>query len=133
MWIAPERRSRNLSRWLVPGLVLAAGAVVAAVLAADGRAATGLVALGALAGYAAHLGYRRHEPALPISEAFGSGHRARAHLRAAAMTGDVLTAGVVAALVVQALRGADTAPFAWLALLAGVTYAISAMIAGRSF
>ncbi|POM22298.1 hypothetical protein BTM25_57100 [Actinomadura rubteroloni] len=130
MWIASERRS--LSRWLVPGLVLAAGAVVGAVLALDGRGRTGLVALAVLAGYAAHLGYRRHEPALPLSEAFGSGHRARAHLRSAAMTGDVLTAAIVGTLVVQALRGADVTPFAWLALIAGATYAFSALVAGRA-
>src|SRR4051794_38851040 len=81
MWIAPERRS--LSRWAVPGLVLGAGVVVGAVLAADGRDGTALIALAALAGYAGYLAYRRNEPALPLSEGFGSGHRARTHLRAA--------------------------------------------------
>ncbi|MDL4777121.1 MULTISPECIES: ABC transporter permease [Thermomonosporaceae] len=129
MWIAPERRS--LSRWIVPGVVLAAGVVVAAVLAADGRRETGLVALAVLAGYAGHLGYRRHEPALPVSETFGNGHRARAHLKAAAMTGDTVTAALVAALVVQALRGADITPYAWLAALAGGTYLLSVLVAGR--
>ncbi|GAA2591382.1 ABC transporter permease [Actinomadura fulvescens] len=130
MWIAPERR--GLGRWIAPGLALAAGAVVAAVLAADGRGETGLVALGVLAGYAVHLGYRRNEPALPISEGFGSGHRARAHLRSAAMTGDVLTAAIVAAVVVQGLRGADITPYAWLAALAGVVYTLSAIFGGRT-
>lgn len=51
MWIAPEHRSR--SRWAVPGLVLAAGVVVGAVLAADGRSGTALIALAVLTGYAA--------------------------------------------------------------------------------
>ncbi|MBT2211750.1 MULTISPECIES: ABC transporter permease [Actinomadura] len=129
MWIAPERRS--LSRWAVPGLVLAAGVVVGAVLAADGRSGTALTALAALTGYAGYLAYRRNEPALPLGEGFGSGHRARAHLRAAAMTGDVVTVAVVAALVVQALRGADIAPYAWLAALAGGTYLLSALAGGR--
>ncbi|MEO3827503.1 ABC transporter permease [Actinomadura sp. B10D3] len=129
MWIAPERRS--LSRWAVPGLALGAGIVVGAVLAADGRSGTALVALAALAGYAVYLAYRRNEPALPFSESFGSGTRARAHLRASAMTGDMLTVAVVAALVVQALRGADVTPYAWLAAVAGVTYLLSALAAGR--
>lgn len=129
MWIAPERRS--LSRWAVPGLVLAAGVVVGAVLAADGRSGTALVALAALAGYAGYLGYRRNEPALPVSDGFGSGTRARAHLRAAAMTGDVLTVAVVGALIVQSLRGADITAYAWLAALAGATYLLSAFAAGR--
>lgn len=129
MWIAPEHRS--LSRWIVPGTVLAAGVVVAAVLAGDGHGGKGLVALAVLAGYAAHLAYRRNEPALAISESFGTGHRARAHLKAAAMTGDVLVAALVAAVVVQALRGADITPYAWLAALAGGTYAVSAVAGGR--
>ncbi|WP_018656533.1 hypothetical protein [Actinomadura flavalba] len=131
MWIAPRRH--GFGRWIVPCLVLAAGFGTLAVLAADGRGGTGLVALGALAGYAAHLAYRRNEPALPISETFGGGHRARVHLRSAAMTGDVLTAGIVGALVVQALRGEDVTVFAWLALVAGVTYAFSALVTGRGF
>ncbi|MFA1537441.1 ABC transporter permease [Actinomadura monticuli] len=130
MWIAPERRS--LSRWAVPGLVLGAGVVVGAVLAADGRSGTALAALAALAGYAGYLAYRRNEPALPVSDGFGSGTRARAHLRAAAMTGDVLTVAVVGALVVQALRGADITAYAWLAAVAGATYLLSALAGTRS-
>lgn len=129
MWIAPERRGTR--RWIVPGLALIAGVVVAIVLATRHEARTGLVALAVLAGYAAHLAYRRTEPALPLSAAFGSGHRARAHLRAAAMTGDVLTAALVGTVVVQALRGADVTPYAWFAALAGGVYALSATVAGR--
>ncbi|XVQ07836.1 ABC transporter permease [Spirillospora sp. CA-255316] len=130
MWIAPENRS--LSRWIVPGIVLGAGAVVATVLATDGRTDTGLIALAVLAGYAAALAYRRNEPALTISEGFGTGHRARAHLRAAAMTGDVVTAALVGAVVVQGLRGADIMPYVWPAALAGGTYALSAMASARA-
>ncbi|MEV5574274.1 ABC transporter permease [Spirillospora sp. NPDC052269] len=130
MWLAPERRSAR--RWAVPVLVLGAGLVVGGVLLADGRRGTALIALAVLAGYAAHLAYRRDEQGLAISEAFGRGHRGRTHLKAAAMTGDVLSAGLVAALVVQALRGADVAPYAWLALLAGVTYLVSALTGGRA-
>lgn len=130
MWIAPE--NRGAGRWVVPSLVLCAGAVVAGMLAADGRGPTGLVALAVLAGYAAALAYRRNEPALTISEGFGTGHRARAHLRAAAMTGDVLTGALVAAVVVQGLRGADITPYVWLAALAGGTYVLSALVAARA-
>ena len=129
MWIAPERRGAG--RWAVPGLVLCAGLVVGVVLAVDGRTGTAVVALAALAGYAAYLAYRRNEPALPFSEGFGSGTRARAHLRAAAMTGAVLTVAVVGALIVQSLRGADITAYAWLAALAGATYLLSALAAGR--
>ncbi|MBW8483298.1 ABC transporter permease [Actinomadura parmotrematis] len=129
MWTAPERR--GIGRWIAPALALTLGVVLAAVLAADGRTGTGLVTLGVLAGYAALLAYRRNEPALPFSEAFGTGHRARAHLKSAAMTGDVLVIAVVGALVVQALRGADVTPFAWLAALAGATYLLSALFSGE--
>lgn len=131
MWLAPERRAP--SRWLVPGLALLAGVLIAVVLALRDDTRTGLAALGVLAGYALLLAYRRHEPALPISGAFGSGHRARAHLSAAAMTGDVIVAAVVAAVAVQALRGAEITPYLWLAGLAGATYALSATVAGRGF
>ncbi|RFU38260.1 ABC transporter permease [Actinomadura logoneensis] len=130
MWLAPERRSAR--RWAVPVLVLLAGLAVGGVLLADGRRGTALTALAVLAGYAAHLAYRRDEQGLAISESFGRGHRGRTHLKAAAMTGDVLSAGLVAALVVQALRGADITPYAWLALLAGVTYLLSALTGGRA-
>ncbi|MEV4257757.1 ABC transporter permease [Spirillospora sp. NPDC049652] len=130
MWLAPERRSAR--RWAVPVLVLLAGLVVGGVLLADGRRGPALISLAVLAGYAAHLAYRRDEQGLAISEAFGRGHRGRTHLKAAAMTGDVLSAGLVAALVVQALRGADITPYAWLALLAGATYLLSALTGGRA-
>ncbi|WP_262403058.1 hypothetical protein [Actinomadura sp. CNU-125] len=38
---------------------------------------------------------------------------------------------MVAALIVQALRGAEIAPYAWLAALAGGTYLLAALFAGR--
>ncbi|REF01107.1 ABC transporter permease [Thermomonospora umbrina] len=129
MWFTRERRGGR--RWIVPVLALAAGVGVAALLASRDRTGAGLASLAVLAGYAAHLGYRRDEPALPIGAAFGGGHRARAHLRAAAMTGDVLVLALVGAVVVQALRGAEVTPYAWLAALAGGVYALSAMVTGR--
>ncbi|WP_030167614.1 hypothetical protein [Spirillospora albida] len=130
MWIAPERR--GLGRWAVPGLVLGAGVVVGSLLAADGRYGTALVALAALAVYSGHLAYRRNDPVLPFGEGFGSGHRARTHLRAAALTGDVLTVAVVGALVVEALRGADITPYVWLGGLAVTTYLLAAAVGGRA-
>ena len=129
MWIAPERR--RAKRWAVPVFAVLVGGALAAVLTVRGQSTTGLVAWAVLAGYGAHLGYRRNEPSLPTSEAFGSGHRARSHLKAAALTGDVLVAAIVATLVVQALRGAPIEPFGWLAALAGVTYTLAIMIVGR--
>ena len=128
MWIAPERH--GLRQWLIPGLALAVGVGIAAAAAAKGHTSTGLIALAVLAGYAAHLAYRRGEGALVISEAFGRGHRARAHLKAAAMTGDILVAAIVGAVIVQTLRGGDLMPYAWLAAVAGVVYAVSALTSG---
>ncbi|MBC6467679.1 ABC transporter permease [Actinomadura alba] len=130
MWIAPE--GRRMKRWLVPGLTAGVGLGVATALLLDGRSRSAWTALAVLLGYALLLAIRRHEPALSLSEAFGSGHRARSHLRAAAMTGDVLTMGVVAGLVVQALRDGTVGPYAWLAALAGATYAFSLLVAGRA-
>ena len=130
MWITPESRRRN--RWIVPGVVAGIGLGVAGVLFLDRRPDTAWVSLAVILGYAGHLAYRRNEPALAVSESFGRGHRARSHLRAAAMTGDVLLAGIVGGLVVQVLREGTVQPFAWLAALAGATYAVSVMIAGRT-
>ncbi|MBA9006140.1 MULTISPECIES: ABC transporter permease [Thermomonospora] len=129
MWFAAERRGGR--RWIVPGLTLAVGLGLAVSLALQDRLGAGLAALAVLGGYAAHLAYRRDEPALPVSAAFGSGHRARSHLRAAAVTGDVLVAVVVGAVVVQTLRGGEVAPYLWLAGLAGIVYTVSALVAGR--
>jgi hypothetical protein len=130
MWIAPERR--RVSRWIVPGLVAGVGIAVTAGLLLDGRSRTAWTTLAVLLGYAALLAYRRNEPVLPLSEAFGRGHRARSHLRAAAMTGDVLTGGIVAGLIVQVLQEGTVGPFGWLAALAGATYAFSVLVAGRA-
>ncbi|MCW2885543.1 MAG: binding-protein-dependent transport system inner rane component [Streptosporangiaceae bacterium] len=129
MWIAPERH--GLRHWLVPALAACVGLAVAITCAVRGHTGTGLVALAVLAGYAAHLGYRRGEGGLAISEAFGTGHRARSHLKAAAMTGDVLIAAIVCALVVQVLRNAPIGPLGWLAGVAGVTYLVSVSVGGR--
>jgi hypothetical protein len=130
MWIAPENRSPL--RWVVPVLVLATGAVIAVLLAMDGRTGTGLVALAVLAGYAAVLAYRRNEPALALGDGYGGGYRARAHLRAAAITGDVVICALVASVVVQGLRGGDIMPYVWPAALGGGAYAVSALVGGRA-
>jgi hypothetical protein len=129
MWIAPQRR--GFRHWLVPALAACVGLAALITAAVRGHAGTGLLALAVLAGYAAHLAYRRGEGALVISEAFGAGHRARSHLKAAAMTGDVLIAAIVGALVVQVLRNAPIGPFDWLAGVAGLTYALSILVVGR--
>lgn len=131
MWIAPEHH--RFKRWAVPALALLAGLVTAIILTTREHAGSGLLVLAVLAGYAALLAFRRDEPALTISSGFGTGHRARTHLKAAAMTGDVLLAAIVGALIVQAFRGADLAPYAWLAALGGVTYAISIITAGSGW
>jgi hypothetical protein len=127
MWITPERR--RMRHWMVPLLVLLVGVALAIVLMVrDQAAGSALATLGVLAGYALLLAYRAGERAFPISDAFGGGRRADLRLRAAAMTGDVLVAAIVGALVVQALRGAAVGPLAWLAGLAGVTYALSLLL-----
>lgn len=126
MWFTPERRRPR--HWIVPVLVALVGVGVAVTLVVRDRTGAALATLGVLAGYAALLAFRGREPALPISGAFGTGRRSDIHLRAAAMTGDVLIAAIVGALVVQALRDAAVGPLTWLAGLAGVTYALSLLL-----
>jgi hypothetical protein len=129
MWIAPERH--GFKHWLVPALAACVGVAAAITAVVRGHTGTGLVALAVLAGYAVHLAYRRSEGVFAVSETFGTGHRARSHLKAAAMTGDVLIAVIVSALVVQVLRDAPIGPFGWLAGVAGVTYVLSISITSR--
>jgi hypothetical protein len=129
MWLAPERRGRRL--WLVPGLIFLTGLGVFGLLAQRGDPGQGLIAGGVLAGYALQLAYRREENGLAVSESFGRGRRGESHLKAAAMTGDALVAGLVAVLIVQTLRGVDLGPLPWLAVLAAVVYLVSIVIAGE--
>jgi hypothetical protein len=126
MWITPERR--RMRHWLMPVLVALVGAAVAITLVLRERTGSALATLGVLAGYALLLAFRSSEPGLPISHVFGNDRRSTLHLRAAAMTGDVVVAAIVGALIVQALRGGPVAPLAWLAGLAGVTYVLSLLL-----
>jgi hypothetical protein len=123
MWIAPERRRAH--RWIAPLLAVAAGVAVGATVALRGQTETGLVTVAVLLAYALLLGARGGE-ASGSHETFGtSGSRGGSHTRAAAATGDVLVAVIVAALIVQALRGAEIWVLAGLAAIACITYLIA--------
>lgn len=131
MWIAPEGRRRG--RWVVPGLAVLVGVAIGVAVALRGHPRTGLATAAVLVGYAALLAYRRRERVFPVHEGFGAGRRAEVHLRAAAMTGDVLVGVIVAAVLVQSLRGARIGMLAGLAAVAGVTYLVSIAIADRTY
>lgn len=126
MWIAPERRG-GAGHWIVPALAIAIGVGLAVTVGRRGHVTTGLIALAVLAAYALHLASRKGEAGLAVSE----GQRGSGHLRAVAMTGDVLIAAIVCGVIVQVLRGASLGPLGWLAAVAGVTYTLSALIAGE--
>lgn len=129
MWIAPERRRAN--RWLAPALAVAAGAAVGTTLTMRGETETGLVTAAVLIAYAVLLGARGAEGSHGSHESFGgAGARSGPHTRAAAATGDVLVAAIVAALIVQTLRGAESTEIwvlAGLAAVACVTYLIAVL------
>lgn len=121
MWIAPERRRAH--RWIAPFFAVAAGVAVGATVALRGQTETGLVTAAVLLAYGILLGARGNEA--QGSETFGGGGGGGAHTRAAAATADVLVAVIVAALIVQALRGAEIWVLAGLAVIACLTYLIS--------
>jgi hypothetical protein len=125
MWIAPERRRAH--RWIAPVLAVAAGVAVAATVALRGQTEIGLVTLAVLLGYAILLGARGGEASHGSHETYGggTGRSGGPHTRAAAATGDVLVAVIMAALIVQALRGAEIWVLAGLAAVACVTYLVS--------
>lgn len=124
MWIAPERRRAH--RWIAPLFAVAAGVAVGVVVTLRGQTETGLVAGVVLLAYAILLGARAGETSGRSHDTFGgSAGRGGPHTRAAAATGDVLAAVIVAALIVQALRGAEIWTLAGLAAIACVTYLIA--------
>jgi hypothetical protein len=124
MWIAPERRRAH--RWIAPFLAVAAGVAVGATVALRGQTETGLVAAAVLLAYALLLGARSGEASSGSHDTFGAaGGRSGGHTRAAAATCDVLVAVIVAALIVQALRGAEIWVLAGLAAIACITYLIA--------
>lgn len=123
MWIAPERRRAH--RWVAPLFAIAAGLTVGAVLALRGSTETGLVTLAVLLGYGVVLASRGGETGHGSHESFGGGGRSAGPGRAAAVTGDVVVAVIVAALIVQSLRGAEIWVLAGLAAIACVTYFIA--------
>src|SRR3954451_2940431 len=121
MWIAPERRRAH--RWIAPILVVAAGVAVAVAVALRGQTETGLVTAAVLLAYAILLAARGGESSRGSHDTFGgSSARGGPHTRAAAATGDVLMAVVVAALIIQTLRGADSMQIWTLAGLAAVAF-----------
>lgn len=129
MWIAPERRRAH--RWIAPFLAVAAGVAVGTTLTLRGQTETGLVTAAVLIAYAVLLGARGGDGSHGAGDTFGgSGSRAGPHTRAAAATGDVLVAAIVAALIVQTLRGAEGTQIwvlAGLAAIACVTYLIAVL------
>ncbi|RAY13925.1 ABC transporter permease [Actinomadura craniellae] len=125
MWIAPERRSAT--RWAVPALALTAGVAAAVLLTMRGQGTTGLVCLAVLAGYALHLAFRRTEGGSSYGDSFGGG-RSRTQVRAAAVAGDAVIGALVAAVVVQGLRGAEILPYAWPLGVAALAYVLSSAL-----
>jgi hypothetical protein len=129
MWIAPERRRAH--RWIAPILAVAAGVAVGVTMVMRGQTEIGLVAAVVVVAYALLLGARGNEASQGGRETFGGGGaRGGAHTRAAAVTGDVLAAVIVAALIVQTLRGAEIWVLAGLAAVACVTYLIAVLSIG---
>ncbi len=119
MWIAPERRRAH--RWIAPLCAVAAGVAVGATVALRGQTEAGLVTLAVLLGYGILLAARGGD-AQGSHETFGG---SGGQTRAAAATGDVLAAVIVAALIVQTLRGAEIWVLAGLAAIACLTYLVS--------
>lgn len=129
MWITHERRR---GRWVAPCLAVIAGVAIGGVLAYRGQTQTGLVTLGVLAGYGLLLAVRSGEAA-SARDSLGGGRRSGAHVRAAAVTGDVLMGVTVATLLAQALRGADIWVPAGLVAVAVLTYLLSRAVLSQTY
>jgi hypothetical protein len=86
-----------------------------------------------LLGYGVLLAYRRGQTTLAVHEAFGTGRRSGIHIRAAAVTGDVLVGVIVATLLAQALRGAEIWVPAGLAAVGGLTYLLSIAVLNHTY
>ncbi len=120
MWIASERRRGH--RWVAPAFAVAAGLGIGATLTVRGQMNAGLVTMGVLLAYGLLLALRGGDSG---RDGYGGGRRSSAHVRAAAVTGDILVGIIVATVLVQALRGAEIWVPAAFAGFACLTYLVS--------
>jgi len=128
----PSLKNR-MRRWQVPVLSVLLGLVFLLAGAARGRVGLGLAMATIMFGYAAFLVAfsRSNEAVALLREDSADERRAQIQLRANAMVGNVLILVAVGGFLIQFLREEDTAIWAALAAIGGVTYMVSALVFSR--
>ena len=120
------------SRWWLPAVSLALGAVMFAAFAIGGDAAGGAQSFGVMAVVAAlfAFGASRSETLGGLGGPGRDERWAMIDLRASALAGFVLIAVVIGAWLYEIANGEDGSPYAQLGAIAGVAYII-ALVVGR--
>ncbi len=131
MWIAPERRRGH--RWIAPTFAVAAGLAIGVTLTVRGQMNAGLATLGVLLAYSLLLALRGGDSGHGTHDGYGGGRRSAAHVRAAAVTGDILVGVIVTAVLIQALRGAEIWIPAGFAGFACLTYLLSMAVLSQTY
>ena len=130
MSTTPNRIVR--SRWWLPGVSLALGAVMFAAFAIGGDTAGGAQSFGVMAVLAAvfAFGASRSETLGGLGGPGRDERWAAIDLRASALAGFVLITVVIGAFLYEIADGRDGEPYSQLGAIAGVAYVI-ALVAGR--
>ena len=115
----------TMSKWLVPGVGLVLGLLIAA--AAMGRDATpiqAVISFAIVAGYALAVGalQSRSDVASLLSGRPRDERWESINLRALSLAAQVLAVVLVAAFLVAAFGGGDAMPYAWLGAVFGIAY-----------
>ena len=131
--MSTTRRDVTRSRWWLPAVSLALGAVMLAAFVIGGDTADGLQAVGVMAAVAALFAF-----GAPRSETLGGlggpgrdERWAMIDLRASALAGFVLITVVIGAFLYEIATGEDGEPYSQLGAIAGVAY-IVALAIGRA-
>jgi hypothetical protein len=119
------------SKWFVPLLSVALGAVVFAAQWAGGDPGSGLVSLAILAGFGALILLGGRSETIRGLRGDGRDERfRRMDIHATALAGLAVITAVIIAFIVELARGHTGEPYTWLGAVSGVTYLV-AIIAFR--
>ncbi|MGH3488068.1 MAG: YbfB/YjiJ family MFS transporter [Actinopolymorphaceae bacterium] len=127
-----SRNRRRISKpAMVAGLVLGLAMGVAAIV--SDRLWLGLAMLAIMAAFVLFvvLGARVSDTVALLGDDTHEERNVQIHQRAALYTLNILAFVIVGAAIVDIARGGDGDPWAFLALVAGVTYAVSLLVLNR--
>ena len=127
------RDTYRRSRWVMPGLALALGAVFLIAQWIGGDPSGGLVSFAIMAGFAAViLALEGRSGTAAIMTRPAQDERARSiDMAATAFAGVVIITILIVAVMVQLARGEDPSPYAQLGAVGGIAYLVALVVMQR--